>query len=175
MRMNALSFLFVAMTGSVLSAGGTERIGQTVSVEIWLDDGRFLPLYPTPSKGGDGFAICDPDSGAILQPWPHREKRAYAEAIRGGHYRISIKNNQPHRVGLVIAVDGRNIVSGTPSNMGSHERMYVLDAYATGDFNGWRTSSETINRFVFTSENRSYAGAFGDTSAMGAHHRGGLP
>jgi hypothetical protein len=96
-----------------------------------------------------------------------REWRAYTEAIRGWHYRISIRNNRPHRMGLVIAIDGHNIVSGTPSNMGSHERMYVLDAYATGDFNGWRTSSETVNRFVFTSESRSYAGAFGGTSAMG--------
>jgi len=70
-------------------------------------------------------------------------------------------------VGLVIAVDGRNIISGGKSWLKNNERMYILEPYGSGEFSGWRTSRDNVNRFYFTDVPDSYAAAFGDESAMG--------
>jgi hypothetical protein len=94
-------------------------------------------------------------------------KKVYAEAIKGDHYRIEVRNKLNCRVGVVIAVDGRNIISGGTSWMKNNERMYILDPYASGEFSGWRSSNDRINRFYFTDVPDSYAAAFGDESAMG--------
>jgi len=45
----------------------------------------------------------------------------------GGPLRIEVKNRLNRRVGLVIAVDGRNIISGTKSWLRNNERMYILN------------------------------------------------
>lgn len=122
-------------------------IGSAIEVRIVTDDGRTLPTYPV--KTGQAL------------------KKVYAEAVKGDHYRIEVKNRLNRRVGLVIAVDGRNIISGDKSWLRSSERMYILDAYESGSFSGWRTGQERINRFYFTDVPDSYAAAFGDDSAMG--------
>jgi hypothetical protein len=45
--------------------------------------------------------------------------------------------------------------------------MYILGPYETGQYRGWRTGSDRVNRFYFTDAGDSYAAAFGDGSAMG--------
>ncbi|MDA8413472.1 MAG: hypothetical protein M0023_06730 [Desulfobacteraceae bacterium] len=122
-------------------------VGDAVEVCIVSDEGRALPTYPVKTR--------------------HSIKKVYAEAIKGDHYRIEVKNRLNRRVGVVIAVDGRNIVSGDKSWLKNSERMYILEPYGTGEFSGWRSSVNRINRFYFTDVPDSYAAAFGDESAMG--------
>jgi len=122
-------------------------IGSAVTLELATDTAGALPLYPVPAPAGS--------------------RKAYAEAVRGACYRIRVHNRLPCRVGLVIAVDGRNIISGAQSWLRGDERMYVLEPYGTQEFQGWRTARDQVNRFYFTTVADSYAGAFGDTSAMG--------
>jgi hypothetical protein len=122
-------------------------VGDAVEVRIVTDDGRTLPTYPAKMHPG--------------------VRKVYAEAIQGEHYRIEVKNRLNRRVGLVIAVDGRNIISGTKSWLKSSERMYIIEPYGSGEFAGWRTAQDRINRFYFTDLHDSYAAAFGDESAMG--------
>lgn len=119
-----------------------------VTVEIVTDDGRVLPTY-------------------TLQYSASHKFRAYLEAVRGKNYGIRIHNRTGRRVGLVIAVDGRNIISGRKSHLHSSEQMYILDPYEHGSFDGWRTSTEKVHRFYFTEAGDSYAGAWDDYSAMG--------
>ena len=122
-------------------------IGDTIEVSIVSDNGRFLPFYPMKSHP--------------------TLKKVYAEAIKGDHYRIIIRNKLNRRVGVVVAVDGRNIISGQKSWLKNNERMYILEPYATNEYSGWRTAQDKINRFYFTDVPDSYAAAFGDKSAMG--------
>ena len=122
-------------------------LGEAVDVRIVTDDGRTLPTYPVKTR--------------------HNLKKVYAEAVKGDHYRIEVKNRLDRRVGVVIAVDGRNIISGGKSWMKNNERMYILEPYGAGEFSGWRSSNDRINRFYFTDVPDSYAAAFGDESAMG--------
>jgi hypothetical protein len=123
------------------------RTGGAVEVQIRSDSGRMLPLYPVAAKSA--------------------QQKVYVEAVKGDHYSIIVRNVLNRRVGLVIAVDGRNIISGKQSWLQSDERMYILEPYGRGEFKGWRTSLASINRFYFTEVADSYAAAFRDESAMG--------
>jgi hypothetical protein len=93
--------------------------------------------------------------------------RAYIEAMPNERYRLRVVNNSEQRVGLVIAVDGLNIISGKKSYLANNERMYILNPHDSADYDGWRTTTSQTNRFYFTEANNSYAAAWGDTSAMG--------
>lgn len=144
MKTIAAIFLAVVICATNVWAGA---VGDSVTVRIVTDNGRPLPTYPVKTK--------------------HALKKVYAEAVKGDHYRIEVRNRLNRRVGLVIAVDGRNIISGEKSWLKSSERMYILEPYGTGEFAGWRTGQDRINRFYFTDVPDSYAAAFGDESAMG--------
>jgi hypothetical protein len=134
---------FVLCTASVWAG----CLGEAVEVRIVTDEGRTLPTYPV--KMGVGI------------------RKVYAEAVKGDHYRIEVRNLLNRRIGLVVAVDGRNIISGTKSWLKNSERMYILEPYGWGSYSGWRTAQDRINRFYFTDVPDSYASAFGDESAMG--------
>jgi len=130
-----------------IPSGAFATAGSAVEVGIVTDGGRTLPLYPHTS------------SRAV--------KKVYAEAVKGDHYRIVVRNNLNRRIGVVVAVDGRNIISGQNSWLANGERMYVLDPHAVNEYSGWRTGRDRVNRFFFTDAPASYAAAFGDQSAMG--------
>lgn len=144
MRTIAAVILSVILSAVQVWAGNS---GDSIEVRIVTDDGRTLPTYPVKIRSGI--------------------KKVYAEATKGDHYRIEVRNKLNSRVGVVIAVDGRNIVTGEKSWLKKSERMYILDPYGSGEFSGWRTSNDRINRFYFTDVPDSYAAAFGDESAMG--------
>lgn len=138
--------LFLAFMG--LAAGAwAGSVGEAVEVRIISDNGSELPFYP------------------VAASLPSR--KVYAEAIRGNHYAIAVRNRMDRRVGVVVAVDGRNIISGKKSRLRDNERMYIIEPYGEGEFKGWRTGDDRINRFYFTSVDDSYAAAFYDESAMG--------
>lgn len=120
-----------------------------VDIEIVADDGSVFARYD----------LADRSRGSKL--------RAYLEAEKGRNYGIRVRNNTGRRIGLVIAVDGRNILSGAKSYLRSSEPMYVLDAYGQATYEGWRTSDTRVHRFFFTDVESSYAEAWGDRSAMG--------
>ncbi|MEM9058655.1 MAG: hypothetical protein AAGD86_14350, partial [Pseudomonadota bacterium] len=63
--------------------------------------------------------------------------------------------------------DGRNIISGKKSHLRPKERMYILGPYQSAVYKGWRTGRNRVNEFYFTDDIDSYAGAFGDYTAMG--------
>ncbi len=136
------AFLLIGIP-SVSSAA----VGDAVEVSIVTDNGHSLPFYPHKSS--------------------HGLKKVYAEAVKGDHYRIVVRNKLNRRVGVVVAVDGRNIISGQKSWLKNNERMYILEPYAVNEYSGWRTGQERVNRFYFTDVPDSYAAAFGDQSAMG--------
>jgi hypothetical protein len=138
-----LCVLLLGLSGSTWAGVA----GSAVEVQLRSDGGRILPLYSVAARP--------------------QTRKVYAEAVKGDHYSIVVRNLLNRRVGLVIAVDGRNIVSGKKSWLRNDERMYILEPYEQGEFKGWRTSLESVNRFYFTEAADSYAAAFHDESAMG--------
>jgi hypothetical protein len=111
------------------------------------------------------------EHGSAFSQLPVRQEsriyRAWLQAERGAHYRIRVTNRSGERLGLVVAVDGRNIISGARSDLERGEPMYVLGPWDTEDYSGWRTSLADVHEFYFTDWADSYAEAFGDRSARG--------
>ncbi len=118
------------------AAGSLVRL----SVEV---DGRGAPLYPSP----DGST------------------RRYVEARRGSAYAVRIENRTGERLGVVVNVDGLNVISGLEAVAGgprrSPGRMYVLDPWGQTVVRGWRTSLEEVRAFTFVEEGQSYAARSG--------------
>ena len=151
-------FFFLLATSQVL-AGGINYFSD-VSVEIISDERGFL------TKHAAGFGN-------------NHAQRSYVVARDDERYRIRVRNRSNARIGLVITVDGRNIISGSKSYLRSQERMYILGPYETAEYEGWRTGRNRVNRFYFKGMSDSYAASWGDYSAMGviavaaykSHHR----
>jgi hypothetical protein len=108
--------------------------GRAVNVQLRVD-GCAAPLYL--SQQGDA--------------------RRYFEAFAGRNYSVVVRNNTGARLGVLISVDGLNVVSGQRSRLSPDEQMYVLGPWETTTIRGWRTSLNDIQRFVFVDEKRSYA------------------
>ena len=108
--------------------------GRLVDVEVMVD-GSAAPLYQKPGA------------------WDRR----YFQAFRGRNYSLAVTNQTGRRVGVLISVDGLNVVSGERSHLSHNEAMYVLDPYERAVIRGWRTSLKDVRRFVFVDEQRSYA------------------
>ncbi len=153
MKRNTLIYgVLLSCLGAAMSAPATasEMIRtHQVGVEIVAEDGSVFARYDLADRSR------------------HGELRAYLEAQRGRNYGVRVRNNTGGRIGLVIAVDGRNIISGKKSDLRPSEPMYVLGAHEQTTYEGWRTSDTRVNRFFFTDVENSYAEAWGDRSAMG--------
>ena len=141
------TWFWAALTLLALSAASASAA--IVDVDVVSDARGTLPLYRADSRGRA-------DS-----------HRSYVDARKGERYGIRVRNNSGGRIAVVVAVDGRNIISGTMSHLRGDERMYVLPPHESATYEGWRTERDTVNRFYFTEPGDSYAGAFGDRSAMG--------
>ena len=115
--------------------------GDLVDVQV-LVAGRAAPLY---------FA-------------PDRRDRRYFEAGRGRDYALRVRNLTGGRVGVLVSVDGLNVVNGERSRQSRGEAMYVLDPWESATIRGWRTSLDEVRRFVFVDEQRSYASRTGQAN-----------
>ena len=143
--------LFLAMVSPLQACAHEARSNRNIQVEIIADDGTVYPVYDLTQNH---VAV-------------ENVNRAYLQAIDGKNYKIRVRNLKQRRIGLVVAVDGRNIISGQKSHLNSTERMYILEPYGQAVFDGWRTDHNQVYRFFFTAAENSYAEAFGDKSAMG--------
>jgi len=138
----------MALAGSWFIAGAAlAHAPPPVSVEIVGADGQVFREFPVTAR-----------DGAL---------RSYLQAEKGARYQVRVRNTTDQRLGLVIAVDGRNIINGGKSDLARSEPMYVLAPHATQDYAGWRANLDAINEFYFTDWSDSYAEAFGDRSARG--------
>jgi hypothetical protein len=136
---------------ALLSCAAQAHVASPVVVEIVDPHGRTFREIP-----------LNPDYNAR-----DGAMRSYLQAEKGARYEVRVRNAGGERLGLVIAVDGRNIINGRKSELGRDEPMYVLDAWDTRSYAGWRANLDAINEFYFTDWGDSYAEAFGDRSARG--------
>jgi hypothetical protein len=110
--------------------------GSLVSVSVEVD-GMPNSLYPAPDGSG----------------------RFYLEASRGSRYAVTLANRTRERLGVVLTVDGLNVISGERDS--GRGRMYVLDPWQSTTVQGWRTSLSEVRQFTFVDERASYAARSG--------------
>lgn len=95
---------------------------------------------------------------------PHDWNKHYFQAFEGRNYSLVLRNTTNQRIGVLIAVDGINVVNGERSRLKRHEPMYVLEPWGRAEIKGWRTSMKSVRRFVFVDEQRSYASRTGQAN-----------
>ncbi len=61
--------------------------------------------------------------------------KKYLEAKRR-ELRLLIRNNTPECIGVVIAVYGRNIISGDNSDLKNSETIYIVGTYEHAQYDG---------------------------------------
>ncbi len=94
-------------------------------------------------------------------------ERSYIVGQRDEGYRIRVVNPTDNWVGVVIAVEGRNILSGNRSTLSSHEQMCILGPHQSRVYDGWENGPHRKNRFYFMDKHDSYAAHVGNFSAEG--------
>ncbi len=132
------SVVGLGFLANTCAAASWSAPGALVSVSVSLD-GRPVPLYPAPDGSG----------------------RYYLQAIAGSRYEVQLANRTGERVGVVLAVDGLNVISGDRQPDAAPGRMYVLDRWESATVKGWRTNLEEVQRFTFVDERASYAARSG--------------
>jgi hypothetical protein len=154
MRYRAILIIAAMMMAASAPAypHGKSRLGGEVNIEIVSESGGTFLFIPHRDSWKGGAHII----------------KQYLEARRGENYGIIIHNTTPERIGVVIAVDGRNIISGKKSDLKNNEAMYIVNSYEQEEYDGWRTDSERVHQFYFTDMADSYAmRTFSDSTAMG--------
>ena len=134
--------LLVSLAASACAGptwGFPDAPGRLVGVRVEVG-GSATPLYPDPKGTG----------------------RYYLEAREGAGYEIHLANRTRERLGVVVTVDGLNVVSGERDS--GRGRMYILDPWASTTIRGWRRSLHDVHRFTFVDEKASYASRSGKAS-----------
>ncbi|MBA4389505.1 MAG: hypothetical protein C0399_01010 [Syntrophus sp. (in: bacteria)] len=99
-----LAVLFLALVFPVAACAHAAKMGVT-DVRVISDKGSEFAKYRTyPNTAREGMYF-------------------YMEAVKGEKYSIEVKNKSDRRIGVIIAVDGRNIISGNKSSLKHNERM----------------------------------------------------
>jgi hypothetical protein len=146
----AILMTAAAAAPATTHSGGPLR--EEVTIEIVSESGSSFLIIPHKDFTKGGTQII----------------KKYLEARRGENYGIVIRNMTPDQIGVVIAVDGRNIISGKKSDLKNSEDMYIVNRYGQGKYDGWRTASDKVHKFYFTDTADSYAvRTFSDSTAMG--------
>ena len=154
-----MRYLMLLIIGAIMMAAAVpansysgSRLRGEVSIEVVSEGGNTLLNIPHKDFWRGGTHII----------------KKYLEARRGENYGIVIRNMTPERIGVVIAIDGRNIISGKRSDLKNSEDMYIVNSYEPCQYNGWRTASDKVHKFYFTDMADSYAmRTFSDSTAMG--------
>ena len=120
----------------------TDAIASTAAYSIGLVDasGRRLPTF---YHRGERFVLGD---------W-------------GKRYLIRIQNQSGRRVEVVLTVDGRDVINGSPGHY--QNRGYVVDPHSTLEVEGFRRSRSSVATFRFTNPSDSYAGRVGAGENIG--------
>lgn len=131
----------MAASASAAHSGGTfEAPGSLVGVSVEVA-GQPATLYPASDGSG----------------------RYYVEARKGCQYVVRLSNRSGERLGVVLTVDGLNVISGARDQ--GRGRMYVLDPWRHATVKGWRTSLDEVRRFTFVDEKASYSARVGKANS----------
>lgn len=121
-------------------ASAPAKVRAPYDVQIMRESGETAPTY---SKGD----------------------RYYVQGNAGERYIIRIVNPTANRIEAVVSVDGLDVVDGEAGDL--RKRGYVVPPYGETRIEGFRTSTEDVATFRFSSVDGSYAGKKGKARNVG--------
>jgi hypothetical protein len=121
-------------------AAAPAKVRAPYDVTVLREDGEALETY---AKGGRYYVLGDD----------------------GDRYLIRVSNPTANRVEAVVTVDGLDVIDGENGDL--RKRGYVVPAYGELRIEGFRTSTEDVATFRFSSVGDSYAGKKGKARNVG--------
>jgi len=104
------------------------------------------------------------DNGDTLPTYPFKD-RYYVQGNDGERYTIRVTNPTANRVEAVVTVDGLDVIDGESGDL--RKRGYVVPPYGDVRIEGFRTSTDDVATFRFSSVDDSYAGKKGKARNVG--------
>jgi len=102
--------------------------------------------------------------GVPQYEYRHRDE-TFVEAHLQQEYVLHIANNCNRRVLVVPSVDGLSVMDGKEASYQSSG--YILEAHTAIDVPGWRLNNQDVAKFIFVSEDESYAQSKGKSPHHG--------
>lgn len=134
---------------------------------LWLVAVLAAMAAPGASAGNAprGFRVEILVDGRPVREYASGAER-YVEARKGKEYAIRLHNPLSVRVAVALSVDGLNTIDARHTSP-REARKWVLNPHETVTISGWQTTMREARRFVFTTEDRSYAERLGQPENIG--------
>jgi hypothetical protein len=105
-----------------------------------------------------GFSF---ESSVISDGYGHfpeisRNGNPYLQVQEDAEYSIVVSNPLPVRVAVAVSIDGLNSIDGKRTSPNDGQK-WIIEAHGSLTLRGWQTDRSSLRRFVFTSQNESYA------------------
>ncbi|MEZ4363887.1 MAG: hypothetical protein R3B48_27175 [Kofleriaceae bacterium] len=130
----------ISMSPRTALAVAPERVRAPYDVSVVRASGEAMPTYA-------------------------RSGRYYVMGDAGERYVIRVTNPTPRRVEAVVSVDGLDVVDGESGDLA--KRGYIVPPYGEVLIEGFRTSTDEVATFRFSSVGRSYASRKGKGRNVG--------
>ncbi len=105
------------------------------------------------------------ENGRELDTYTHG-RRFYVHGRTGQRYAIRVDNPTNRRIEAVVSVDGLDVIDGETANFRA-KRGYVVPPRGSVTIDGFRTSTQAVAAFRFSSVSNSYAGKKGKARNVG--------
>ena len=92
--------------------------------------------------------------------------QTFVVGVLGASYEVRVHNQSGRRIEALVAVDGRDVITGQPIDPRSH-RGYLVSPWDTVSIDGFRSSSSSVATFRFSTIPRSYAWRTGTAWGIG--------
>src|SRR6478735_8272973 len=155
MRLLLASLLFSAACSSAYAD----------QVAIPQPPGPRIAIAIAPDKTRAPYDVQVITEGGEVAPTYALKDRFYVQGNLNERYTIKVKNPTGNRVEAVVTVDGLDVVDGEAGDL--RKRGYVVPPYGETRIEGFRTSTEDVATFRFSSVDGSYAGKKGKARNVG--------
>lgn len=123
------------------------------------------------ARGAEASNTYGPYSVEILingvpQPVYGSGGTSFVAGAYGASYQIRVHNGSGRRIEAVVAVDGRDVVTGQPVDPRRH-RGYIVGPYGSASVDGFRSTAASVATFRFSTIPRSYAWRTGTAWGIG--------
>ncbi len=102
----------------------------------------------------------------VAQPVHLHGGQAFIAGAYGSAYQIRVHNRSGRRIEAIVAVDGRDVITGQPVNPRRH-RGYIINPHASTAIEGFRSSTASVAAFRFATIPQSYAWRTGTSWGIG--------
>lgn len=95
-------------------------------------------------------------NGKYIQEY-HKDQQTFVEGRKGSNFELSLNNLSGRRILVHPTVDGLSCMTGEEASRNDHDHGYVLQPYQEMKVPGWRLDNDSVARFFFAGEGKSYA------------------